>query len=171
MNHSRSRQPDYQDYASYPSLWAPELGDQELLMVKIPPGMNQMSEQDYNYLMTLRIGWMIRTWMERSGEEQVQTHRRLAQALRKLYLQESPSLYMDSETKELEPLWWWTQEWAETFLKRNEMFMVHFSETELDFPVLIQPSTLAIQQGLQESHDSCTLENWLSNLTYDMTSD
>ena len=41
-------------------------------MVKLPPEMTQMSEPDYRRLMTLRIQWMIHTWMERSGEDQVQ---------------------------------------------------------------------------------------------------
>ncbi len=171
MSQPSSKQPDYQDYASYPFVWSPEAGDQELLMVKIPPETTQMSEPDYRQLMTLRIQWMIHTWMEQSGEDQVQTHRRLAQALRQLYLQESPSLYENAETQELEPLWWWTQEWAETFLERNETFMIRFAETELDFPIPIQPSNPEIQQGLQESHDNFTLENWLANLTYGMTSD
>ena len=171
MSQSSSQQPDYQDYANYPSVWSPELGDQELLMVQIPPAMSQMSEPDYHRLMTLRIQWLIHTWMEQSGEDQVQTHRRLAQGLRKLYLQESPSLYEKSETQELEPLWWWTEEWAETFLERNETFRIRFSETELNFPFPLQPSSPEMQQGLQESYDNFTLENWLSNLTYDMTSD
>ena len=170
MSQSSSKQPDYRDYANYPSVWSPESGEQELLMVKIPEGMSEMSEQDYNRLMTLRIQWMIHAWMERSGEDQVQTHHRLAQALRQLYLQESPNLYEDSQTQTLEPLWWWTQEWAETFLERNETFLARFRETGLDFPVSIQ-RTHSDQQGLQETHDHFTLENWLSSLTYGMTND
>ena len=103
--------------------------------------------------------------MEESGEEQAQTHRRLTQALRQLYFQEAPNLYENRETKELEPLWWWTLEWAETFLERNETFLVRFRESGLDFPISIHPLPAVIQQDLKENHDNFTLENWLSSLT------
>lgn len=173
MNPSHSRPPDYQDYATYPAVWSPEEGDQELVMVKVPDGMSHLTKQDYKQLMALRIQWLIHTWMEQSGEDPNQTHRRLSKALRQLYLQEAPNLYENSETggETLRPLWWWAEEWAETFLNRNDTLMIQFSETELDFPIQIQPVNPELQTGLIEAHTNFTLENWLSNLTYGMTSD
>lgn len=158
----------YQDYSKFPAIWIPDSGNQSLLMIKLSTGIGEIPERDYIQLMSLRIQWMIHRWMEQSGEDQVQTHQRLSQALKLLYLQEPPNLYEDYHTKELEPLWWWTQEWAETFLERNETFLVRLRETGLDFPLPIQSNELETQQVWIAEHDKFTLENWLSDLTYGM---
>jgi hypothetical protein len=158
----------YQNYSSFPAIWIPDSGNQSLLMVKLSGGTAEIPERDYIQLMSLRIQWMIHHWMEQSGEDQVQTHQRLSQALKLLYFQEPPNLYEDYQTKELEPLWWWTQEWAETFLERNETFLVRLRETGLDFPLPIQSNQPETQQAWIAEHDNFTLENWLSDLTYGM---
>jgi hypothetical protein len=156
----------HQEYNNFPSVWKPqEEGDQSLFLVKIPASLRELTWRDYKQLLTLRIQWIIHCWLEQSGEDQVQTHRKLAQALTVLSLQESPNLYADSETQEPEPLWWWTQEWAETFLNRNETLIVKFHHLNGDreFPRSIDPT---IQQDWMTEHNEFTLENWLSDLTY-----
>ncbi|MBD2060594.1 hypothetical protein H6F88_32130 [Oculatella sp. FACHB-28] len=160
----------YQDYNRYPTLWKPqEEGDQSLFLVRIPEGLSELSWRDYQRLMMLRIQWMIHRWMEESGENQMQTHRRLTQALRALSTQEPPNLYEDYQTKELEPLWWWTQEWAETFVERNETLATKFQLTNgVMFPAPIQPTDPQTGQAWMSEHNEFTLENWLSDLTYGM---
>jgi hypothetical protein len=130
-----------QQYSHFPLVWKPqEEGDQSLFLVKIPDSLTELSWREYQRLMLLRIQWMIHRWLEMSGEDQVQTHRRLARSLRVLSLQKPPNLYEDYQTKELEPLWWWTQEWAETFVDCNETLATKFQLTNgLMFPAVIQP--------------------------------
>lgn len=171
MNPSISEQATIQNYENFPLIWKPEeSGNPLLFLVKMPAEIEQLSQRDYGRLMSLRLQWMIQTWMTTTGDNQPRTHQRLTQALRMLYLQEPPELYEDFQTQELQPLWWWMQEWAATLLHRNETFKTKFqlNNPELIFPIAIQPIDLQTQQQWLEEHAQITLNDWLRELTSEM---
>ncbi|MBN8564207.1 MAG: hypothetical protein J0L70_27110 [Leptolyngbya sp. UWPOB_LEPTO1] len=160
-----------ENYNHFSQIWKPqEERDQTLFLVRLPIEIQELSWRDYQRLMMLRIQWMIHRWLKESGENQIQTHRRLSQALRALSMQEPPTLYEDAQARELEPLWWWMQEWAETFVQRNEVLATKFQiHNGLTFPTQIALASPEIQQAWMQEHDEITLENWLSQLTYGMS--
>jgi hypothetical protein len=171
MNPSISEQANIQEYENFPLVWKPqESGDPFLFLVKMPAEMERLSQPDYDRLISLRLQWMIQTWMTTTGDSQPQTHQRLTQALRTLYLQEPPDLYEDFQMQELQPLWWWMQEWAETLLHRNETFKTKFqlSHPELSFPIALQPTNPQTQQQWLAEHNQITLADWLRELTSGM---
>ena len=160
-----------ENYNYFPATWKPqETGDQSLFLVRLPIEIQEMTWRDYQRLMMLRIQWMIQRWLEGSGENQIQTHRRLSQALRVLSMQEPPTLYEDTQTRELEPIWWWTQEWAETFVDRNDTLATKFQLINgLMFPTPIAIAPPEAQEAWMQEHNEITLENWLSQLTHGMS--
>ena len=171
MSQSINEQTTIQDYENFPLVWkSEESGNPSLFLVKIPIGTEHLSQPAYDRLISLRLQWMIQTWMATTGNSQPQTHQRLTQALRTLYLQEPPDLYEGSQMQELQPLWWWTQEWAETLLYRNETFKTKFQliHPELSFPIVLQPTDPQTQQQWLAEHNQITLADWLRELTSGM---
>jgi len=165
MNRSNTTPLSPEEYEKMLQVWSPlEEGDQALFLVRMPEGLQEMTQSNYEWLMSGRIQWMIQQWLKDTN--QVQAHRMLKESLRKLLsYQEAPELYEDFQTKELQPLWWWMQEWAETFTTRNEALLAKFP---LSFPSPVQPLVIETQQAWMEQHDTMTLENWLADLTYGM---
>jgi hypothetical protein len=151
-------------YSTYPKLWKPE-ENPTLFMIRVPAETTQLSWQAYQRLLGERLDWMIQTWMEQTGETQAQTHQRLAQALtRLLSYQDVPRL--KERTNELVPLWEWIAEWVETFLERNETLTLKLA---LDFPIL-QMDLETLQTEINQ-HDSISLDDWLTDLTKDLTTE
>jgi hypothetical protein len=163
MSHSITAQTTVQDYANFPTIWNPHpIG--KLFLVKVPPALILMTDQIYETLLSLRIQWMIQTWMEKTRENQPDVHSLLCQTLRVLSsTQEPPSLYEMDEPRTFQPLWWWKQEWAETFVHRNETLLSKARlEGGVNFPCPIAP--LLDPQTLHD-HDNLTLSDWLTELS------
>ena len=57
------------------------------------------------------------------------------------------------------------QEWAETFINRDETLLAKLPTA---FPARIQEINPETQAAWTEEHDTMTLENWLADLTYGM---
>ena len=163
----------YPNYESYTHIWKPQtMGDQGLFLVRVPPDLTLLSEALYEHLMSLRVQWMIRTWMDATEETQPETARRLAQALQTLYSQQMPPLLTLPNTQELRPLPEWAEDWSETLVHHNETLRTRFDlQNGWSFPISIQlPSNSTSQQAWQTEHDEeMTLETWLSYLTAAMS--
>ena len=171
MSQFISEQATVQDYENFPLVWKPqETGNSSLFLVRMPAEMEQITQHDYDRLISLRLQWLIQSWITMTGEDQPQTHRRLKQALRVLYLQEPPELYEDFEAQTLQPLWWWMQEWADILLHRNETFKTKFqlSNPALSFPIDLPTIDPQMQQQWIEEHNQITLADWLTELTSGM---
>lgn len=164
--------PTDQDYETYTLIWKPQTtGDQGLFLVRVPPDLTLLTEALYEHLISLRVQWMIRTWMDEAGETQPETAHRLAQALQTLYSQQMPPLLYLPGTQELCPLPEWAEDWSETLVHHNETLRTRFDlQNGWSFPISIQlPSDSTIQQAWQAEHDEeMTLETWLSYLTAEM---
>ena len=163
--------PTYPDYESYTLIWKPQTtGDQGLFLVRVPPDLTLLSEALYEHLMSLRVQWMILTWMSATEETQSETARRLVQALQILYSQQMPPLLTLPGTQELRPLPEWAEDWSGTLVHHNETLRTRFDQQNgWSFPISIQlPGE--IQQAWQAEHDEeMTLETWLSYLTAEMS--
>jgi hypothetical protein len=167
MSHSITEQTIVQDYANFTAIWNPQpIG--KLFLVKVPPTLILMTDRVYETLLSLRIRWMIQTWMEKTGRNQPDVHSLLCQTLSVFSsTQEPPSLYEMEEPRTLQPLWWWKQEWAETFVHRNETLLSKARlEGGVNFPCPIAP--LLDPQTLHD-HDHLTLADWLTELSDGMS--
>jgi hypothetical protein len=151
------------EYMSYPRAWKPDQEDfQDLMMIRLPEQMQEMSKDDYWMLMAQRIDWMIRRWMDLAEENQAQTHQRLCNALSQLNsIQAPPDLNPEWQT-----LTAWVQEWAATFIEYNDRLK---QRIYTPFPVKIQPPLLpeAMEQWIM-IHDTMNLAEWLEQLTYEI---
>lgn len=163
----------YPNYETYTQVWKPQiLGDQGLFLVRVPHDLTEITNDLYEQLMQLRIQWMIRTWITHSGETQLQTARRLAQALQILYSQQMPPMLCLQGTQELRPLEEWAEDWGQTLVHHNETLMTRFElQNGWIFPTPVQlPLESEIQITWQTEHDDeFTLATWLSYLTADMS--
>jgi hypothetical protein len=167
MSHSITEQTTVQEYASFPAIWNPHpIG--KLFLIKVPPTLNTMTDQIYETLLLLRIQWLIQTWMERTGENQPNVHSLLCQTLRELSsTQEPPSLYEMDEPRTFQPLWWWKQEWAATFVHRNETLLSKARlEAGVSLPCPIAPLS---DPQLILDHNNLTLADWLTELSDGMS--
>jgi hypothetical protein len=155
------------DYTTYPQIFLPEpIAAQGLLAVRVPVSMQTITEADYRTLISQRIGWLIQTWMEQTGETQHQTHNRLTSALFHLNSSQQPPRLTDPEAQ---PLWTWMEIWAETFVTYNDRLM---QELEQEFPATIPvPVMPEVLEQQIAAHDSITLADWLADLTYGMTTE
>lgn len=149
-------------YTNYPQIWKPpQPNDWELFILRLPAEVSQLTRSQYKALLSERIGWLIQTWMEQTQETQEQTHRRLASALHALLsYQEAPRL-TEPDTGELVSHSEWMDEWAETFIDRNETLMQKLS---IDFPITGFATEPQTQEIWLNEHNRITLENWLAIL-------
>ena len=173
MRDYTTQPPTYLEYETYSQVWKPQAtGDQGLFLVRVPPDLQEMTDEIYEQLMRLRIQWMIRTWMIETEETQEDTARRLAQALGILYAQQMPPMLYFSGTKELRPLGEWAEDWSEALAHYNETLRTKFElQHGWVFPTPVQlPDNPTVQKAWQSEHDDeITLEIWLSYLTADMS--
>mgnify|MGYP001792123398 FL=1 len=173
MRDYTTQPPTYSEYETYPQVWKPkETGDQGLFLVRVPPDLQEMTDEIYLQLMQLRVQWMICHWITETNEPQETTARRLAQALSKLSSQQTPPALHTPGTGELSPIDLWTEEWSETLVRYNETLTTKFElQNSWVFPMSVQlPSDPAIQKDWQSEHDDeITLEIWLSYLTAEMS--
>lgn len=165
--------PTYSDYLTHSRIWKPQAeGDQSLFLVRIPTHLRQIGETLYEQLMMLRVQWMIRTWIDRSGESQQQTARRLAQALSILSTQQMPPPLHWPGTSEARPLADWTEDWSVTLVQINETLRTRFDLLNgWSFPMPVPLSRdPTLQADWQLEHDEeMTLDIWLSLLTADLS--
>lgn len=157
------------DYNTYHLIWKPDQEDfQSLMLVRVPSDLQQISKEEYWTLMAQRIAWLMQLWMVQTGETQPQTHRRLCQALSQLNPVQTPP-DLTEEEGDLQPLWWWTQEWAATLIDRNDILR---QRIWTEFPVPVQiPEMPEVMQQWSLTHDKMTLADWLAELTYGMEID
>ena len=154
-------------YTNYPQIWKPPQSDNwELFIVRLPAETSQLTRLQYKAVLSDRIVWLIQSWMEQTQETQEQIHRRLAIALNTLLsYQEVPRL-TELDSGELVSLTEWMDEWAETFIDRNETLMQKLS---IDFPVSLPTIEPQFQKIWLNEHNKINLANWLETLTYGMS--
>ncbi|PSR19302.1 hypothetical protein C8255_02780 [filamentous cyanobacterium CCP3] len=148
-------------YPSFPNLWTLE-GLGTLLIVKVPPELEQLSEATYLQLMQTRLDRMIRDSI--SETSQIETQRGLATILSELDpVQHTPILEPDEEPDLA--LEYWRQQWAETLIRSNWRFQERLRHYGGSFPVT--PVTPSYPDYLDwiSLHDETTLEAWLNELS------